>query len=94
MSMCGAAAGVLAAALSFATPALADDYVGNTPPQVGRADIGVGFIAPQVAVSTQQRAPAGSLALTGADIAGLTMLGAIAVGTGAIVLRRSRPVQS
>src|SRR5205085_7493901 len=90
----GVAAGIVAAGLTLATPALADDYVGNTPPQVGRNDVGVGFIAPQVATASQQRAPAGSLALTGADIAELALLGAIAVGTGAIVVRRGRPVQS
>ena len=82
----------IALAVGFMAFALPYGYV--VALVVGRNDVGVGFIAPQVATASQQRAPAGSLALTGADIAELALLGAIAVGTGAIVVRRGRPVQS
>lgn len=86
-------AGVLIAcgALALGSPALADDYVGNTPPNVGAGDPG-GARHAVVLAESGTRAPAGRLALTGADIMGLVGFGAASVGIGAVVVRRSRPV--
>ena len=42
------------------------------------------------AAQTAQPAPGGSLPITGGDVAGLAILGAAAVGAGAVLVRRTR----
>jgi hypothetical protein len=94
-----AAAGVLFAVLSVTAPALAEDYVGNVPPRVGSADVRADAArvsdqgAARALVVQQVRTPRATtgLALTGADIVGLTFLAAISLGTGVILVRRARP---
>jgi hypothetical protein len=90
---------MLAGGLAVAAPAAAQTptYVGVTPPAVGAVDATTGSrgavlstqgqITPQVASTQGNRS---GLAFTGADIAGLTMLGGISIGIGVIVVRSSR----
>jgi LPXTG-motif cell wall-anchored protein len=46
-------------------------------------------VAPS-AVVAETTAPAGSLPLTGGDIAGLVIIGGVALGAGAVMVRRTR----
>lgn len=46
-------------------------------------------LTPEDPAATQQ-APAGELPFTGGDVAGMTLIGAAAVGIGAVMVRRSR----
>jgi hypothetical protein len=93
------AATILVGGLAIAGPAAAQTptYVGVTPPAVGTVDSTTGTrgavlstqgqITPQVA-STQ--ASRGGLALTGADIGGLVLIGGISIGVGVVAVRASR----
>jgi hypothetical protein len=67
-------------------------YTGTPTPNVGRADVGA-RPAPSAAAGRILRAQAESstsLALTGADIAELGLIGLGAVTTGTVLVRRSR----
>lgn len=46
--------------------------------------------APASVEAASQSAPATALAFTGGDVLGLTVLGGIAIGAGAVLVRRSR----
>lgn len=90
-----ATVGLFLAVLVMASPALADDYVGTPAPNVAAQDPGAG--ARPVAVlsaSGVRAAPAGTLALTGADIVSMVFLALVSVGAGVIVVRRTRRVRA
>ena len=81
-----ASAAIVVGALGLsATAATAEDYVGNN-------NNGSGVLGNNLGRSTGA-APATSgsgLPVTGGDIAGMTAVGLAAVGTGAVLVRRSR----
>ncbi len=82
--------GGLAATLALAMPTAAtaqQDYVNDEKPQVQ----GETLNRPTVQADTETR---GSLPITGGDIAGLTAIGAAAVGVGTVLVRRSRARQA
>jgi hypothetical protein len=78
------AALVVAGALAAPAAAGADPYVGNDTPQVKGEDLVRG--SGDVAGNTESR----GLPITGGDVAGLTALGLASVGTGTVLVRRSR----
>jgi hypothetical protein len=85
-----AGAAVVAVA-GIPTAAMADPYVGTTGGDVlgttqSRGNTG------QVAGTTQSRGA--GLPVTGGDIAGMTIVGLAAVGTGTVLVRRSRRTTS
>ncbi|MDQ1445415.1 MAG: hypothetical protein QOI20_1879 [Acidimicrobiaceae bacterium] len=72
-------------ALAVPAAAHAEDYVGNGPQVIGN-QFSRGDAPPAVAPATQGR----GLPITGSDVAGLTAIGLAAVGTGTVLVRRSR----
>lgn len=99
MQKAGAAA-ILAGGLALAGPAMAQTptYVGVTPPVVGAVDATSGtrtggVLSSQAQIAPQVAAPAaasGGLAFTGADIMGLSTIGAVSIGIGVIAVRSGR----
>ena len=92
-------------ALAAPAMAQTPTYVGVPVPTAGAVDAGVGgvlsttgsregaVLASQAQITPQVAASQGAstgLAFTGADIAGLTMLGGMAIGVGVIVVRSGR----
>ncbi len=75
-----------AAVLVPAAPALAQ-YPGTTPPEVLPSDTET----PGPSVEVGGRKEVRGVAVTGADVAGLAAIGAIAVGGGIAIRRASRP---
>lgn len=82
------AGSIVAAALGSSAPVLAQtDYV--SPP--GDQVLGTELSRTPTVASTNAAAPSsGSLPVTGGDVLGLAAIGAAAVGTGAVMVRRSR----
>ena len=106
MSIRRAAGAVLfAGSFALAGPAVAQTYVGVTPPQVGSADASpgvlsqagslgaVGGVQSQVGAVSPAAARAGGLAFTGSDVMGLLLIAGSSVVVGTVVVRfaRSRP---
>lgn len=91
-----AAGAIFAGGLALAGPAVAQTstYVGVAPPQVGAVDATSGTRAASVVADQAQVRPqvanTSGLAFTGADIAGLTMLGGISIGVGVVAVRSGR----
>ncbi len=78
----GLAAGIL---LVPAAPALAQ-YTGPTPPQVLPFDTQ----KPRPTVEVKGEKQTRSVAVTGADVAGMAVLGGLAIGSGMVIRRASR----
>lgn len=91
------AAAVFAGALLLAAPAFAQEpygTVGTTPPGGNQATQVLGETATRPATATNAVA-AGRLALTGADVVGLSVIGVVCIAVGAVlVLRARRPALS
>lgn len=84
------AAGGVAVALSLPTSAMAQLYPGGQPPEVQGEQLARPTEVPtQVLGESVSRGGAG-LAVTGADIAGMVVLGFGAIGAGTVLVRRSR----
>ena len=82
------AGSLAAAALGVAGPAVAQtDYVGSTGEEVLGQDLSRN---PGAAAPASNSGTSGSLPVTGGDVLGLTVIGAAAIGTGAVLVRRSR----
>lgn len=86
--------GVLDNSTSTTVTTIKDDVLsgGEEAPTSQNQDQGPGgeSVGGPAAAQTAQPAPGGSLPITGGDVAGLAILGAAAVGAGAVLVRRSR----
>lgn len=81
------AGAIAAAGLGVSAPAFAQtDYV--SPP--GDEVLGTDLSRTTPAATAPTDAAGGSLPVTGGDIVGLTVIGAAAMGTGIVLVRRSR----
>jgi hypothetical protein len=100
----GLAVGLLGLALSAGTAAAAElegtscstckgDVQPNTvvaPAVDTPAPSGETLPSNELALTPEEEAPAGTLPLTGGDVAGLVLLGGAAIGVGTVLVRRSR----
>jgi hypothetical protein len=73
--------------MAVAGPAVAQTYVGVTPPQVSAVDAGAAARS-QIVVPAATRA--GGLAFTGADVMELVAIAGSSVAVGAVIVRLSR----
>lgn len=81
------AGSIVAAAFGVSAPAFAQtDYV--SPP--GDDVLGTDLSRTTPAATAPTDAAGGSLPVTGGDVVGLTIIGAAAVGTGVVLVRRTR----